>query len=236
MTALQSSIFSQCQLAPYMHTPFHLCYYPPFWLRGVSAADQLQCPHVAFVLSHHRCGTKAHQFHLKKEWKKKKKRFPHVASSADQSPFNALSWSTTNDLLLILSDKDWWLMVSSIHRMNVFNGVVSMSVFVYQDVGLRVHKDNVKICAPVEQDWRVYNQPPIRVPLTVRREHPPEEAGLLKAGGLPQKHSLCGAVGIPHGWGKNWLHCSQGFFVQRSSKIQETLSCCLWLQKISLNP
>lgn len=83
-----------------------------------------------------------------------------------------------------------WLIV---HVNNSFVAIVSVRT--YQNVGHRVSQENAAVCAPVQQGWRVFQQPPVRVPLTVWREHPTEEAGLLKTGGLPEKYSLGGSVG-----------------------------------------
>lgn len=74
-----------------------------------------------------------------------------------------------------------------------------VSVCIYENVGQRIHQKNVAVCTSVQQGRRVYEQPSVRVPVTVRREHPAEEAGLLKPGGLPPEHPLCSPPGVPHG-------------------------------------
>ncbi len=77
-----------------------------------------------------------------------------------------------------------------------------ISVWIKQDVCQWVHQNKPALCAAVQQVWCIYKQPPGRVPVTVRREHPAEGAGLLKTGGLPSEHPFCGPPGVLHGWGK----------------------------------
>lgn len=101
-------------------------------------------------------------------------------------------------------------------------GVVSISVCIHHDVRQRVYQKNVAVCAPVQQGRCVYEQPPVRVPVTVRREHPAEEAGLLKPGGLPPEHPLCSPPWVSHGWGED---CVCLFFNLPRFKVIVSHSC-----------
>lgn len=78
----------------------------------------------------------------------------------------------------------------------------SVQVSVCQDGRCWVRQEDIAGCPPVQQRRRVNWQPSVRVPVTVWREHPTGEAGLLKARGLPQKHSLRCETWVPHGSGE----------------------------------